>query len=43
MKILQRKLEEAGATKDKRLIDADELQELDKLEKIISKDQMRDL
>jgi hypothetical protein len=43
MKILQRKLEEAGATKDKRLIDADELQELDKLEKIYLKPDERSL
>jgi hypothetical protein len=43
MKILQRKLEEAGATKDKRLIDADELQELDKLEKIYLKPDKRSL
>jgi hypothetical protein len=43
MKILQRKLEEAGSTKDKRLIDVDELQELDKLEKIYLKPDKRSL
>jgi len=37
MTFLQRKLEEAGATKDRRLINKDELQELNKLEKIYLK------